>query len=112
MKWMEMVRLRSSDGGHSAALDAVTSQLEEIRSVLPATEVFLLQHALYEGDIAAVLVWNNEGLPAQTREGLLIAETLRRFGVVDHAVWRAAPGFEEDVTRNACKCAHGGGSAS
>ncbi len=95
MKWMEMIRLMSSVGGHEDAIAAAGRQLREIEGATRGVEVYLLQHALYDGDLAALLVWNNDRQPVRTREGLLLAQNLHRFGTVDHAVWHAAPGFEE-----------------
>ena len=47
-----------------------------------------MQHAIYEGDLAVVLVWIARGhRPVKSREGLMIAEQLQRLGSVDHAVW-------------------------
>lgn len=100
MKWMEMVRLRSSLGVREDIISAIADQLAEIEDGCRDVEVMLLQHALFDGDLAALLVWHNEREPVRSREGLLLAQNLQQHGSVDHAVWRAAPGFEQRM--NAC----------
>ena len=95
MKWMEMVRLRSAPGGQEDITAAIADQLAEIEAGCSDVEVMLLQHALFDGDLAAMLVWHNEREPVRSREGLLLAQNLQRHGSVDHAVWRAATGFAQ-----------------
>ena len=47
-----------------------------------------LRHGVYPGDLAAVLYWNDTSLPS--REGAALAEALRVFGSVEHAIWNVA----------------------
>ncbi|MBT3294624.1 MAG: hypothetical protein HN919_00455 [Verrucomicrobia bacterium] len=98
MKWMEIVRVMSSaDDDRAALIEEVTNQLAEIMEAYVDANTMLLQHALYEGDLAAVLAWDNDREPVRSREGLMLAQNLQRHGAIDHAVWRAAPGFERQV---------------
>jgi len=83
MKWSELIRVRSS----VTTLQDVTPWLTQQVNALQSAEAFLLQHALYDGDLAVVVVWRNNDTPRKTREGLLIAQRLQRLGSVDHAVW-------------------------
>ena len=62
-------------------------QVEEMEDTALGAEIFFMQHALYDGDLAVVVVWMNEVEPQKTREGLLVAERLKELGSVDHAVW-------------------------
>lgn len=86
-KWIELIRVRSS----APALVAVMPELRELVRQLEASvhdaELLFLQHALYGGDLAVVVVWRRDCVPRESREGLLIAEALRSTGTVDHAVW-------------------------
>jgi len=81
MKWVEMIRVRSLPG----QLDAVIPQLEAQLAEL-SCETQLLRHGVYDGDLAALLIWR-DGTPRQSAEGALIAERLQRHGSTDHAVW-------------------------
>ena len=94
MKWMEMIRVRSSSGSLEKGMPEVVQQTQEIGRTSGVADAMVLQHALYDGDLAVVLVWDTDRGPAQTREGLVLAERLQHYGMVDHAVWKAAPGFE------------------
>ncbi len=89
MKWVEMIRVRSTPGH----LDAVLPELVEQLADLPC-ETGLLRHGVYDGDIAALLIWH-EGDPRPSREGAMIAERMRAHGTTDHAVWiPASPALE------------------
>lgn len=76
-----MIRVRSSPG----KLDDLLPGLQDVLASLPC-ETQCLQHGVYKGDLAALLIWHH-GSPTQTREGSLIAARLQSHGSVDHAVW-------------------------
>lgn len=105
MKWVEMIRLRSTSSGLLAGLPTILEQVKQINDVSGAKDAMVLKHALYDGDLAVVLVWENGRDPVRTREGLLLAEGLGRYGMVDHGVWCAAPGFEEQMEKTHEACA-------
>ncbi|MEM7584325.1 MAG: hypothetical protein AAF560_13130 [Acidobacteriota bacterium] len=99
MKWIELIRTRSCEAILSAALPALEQQVRNIEASVPGAETFFLKHALYDGDLAVVVVWRNEVAPHKSREGLLVAEQLQRLGSVEHAVWiPAAREHISDVT--------------
>ncbi len=87
MKWIEVVRVRSSSAALEEAIPFLKKTLHEIRASSKAKETFMAQHALYSGDLSVVVVWNNEEEPVKTRDGMLLAQQLQCFGPVDHAVW-------------------------
>mgnify|MGYP001801815977 CR=1 FL=1 len=86
-KWVELVRVRSSEEPLRATLPSLERQVRSVADSTPDAEALVLKHALYEGDLAVVLVWQASAAPARSREGLLVAESLRRLGSVEHAVW-------------------------
>lgn len=90
MKWVEMIRVRSSPGRLDEALPGLVQLLSEL-----ACESQLLRHGLYEGDLAALLIWP-DGTPARSREGTLLAQRLGQHGAIDHAVWIPAHPSIED----------------
>ena len=90
MKWIELIRVRSSGSTLRQAMPALEARVRALDDSSPDAEAYCLQHALYDGDLAVVVVWRTEAEPRKTREGLLVAEYLRRLGSVDHAVWRPA----------------------
>jgi hypothetical protein len=90
MKWIELIRVRSSETKLREAMPALQEQVREIDASVPDAETFFLQHALYDGDLAVVVVWRTSDSPQKTREGLLVAGQLQKLGSVDHAVWLPA----------------------
>lgn len=90
MKWIEQIRVRSTPETLKKAVPQFVQQLEMIERGTDEVESFVMQHALYEGDLAIVLVWRNGSPPQKTREGFMLAEQLKQLGAIDHAVWRSA----------------------
>lgn len=90
MKWIEFVRVRSSETAVLAMVPTLSGQIREIEESVPEVETFFLQHALYDGDLAVMLVWRTRDEPRITREGTMVAEVLKRLGLVDHGVWLPA----------------------
>lgn len=90
MKWIEQIRVRSSPETLKQAAPQFVAQLEMIDKTMAEAETFMLQHALYEGDLAVVIVWRNGMPPGKTREGLMLADQFRQLGAIDHAVWKSA----------------------
>lgn len=87
MKWIELIRVRSSEATLRAAMPALTLQVEGLSSGRDDVETLFLQHALYNGDLAVVVIWQTAAPPKKSREGLLVAESLQALGSIDHAVW-------------------------
>ena len=87
MKWIEQIHVRSSSAALQEAMPGVLEQLGRIEETAESAETFIMQHALYEGDLAVVVVWHDDIAPQKTREGLMVAMMLQRLGPVDHAVW-------------------------
>ena len=87
MKWIELIRVRSSEPALRAAMPTLRSQVSEIESTITDAELFFMNHALYDGDLAVAVVWRSSAEPHKTREGLVIVSHLQRLGPIDHAVW-------------------------
>ncbi|MCG8334922.1 MAG: hypothetical protein MJE63_10415 [Proteobacteria bacterium] len=87
MKWVELIRVRSSADAVKEAIPSLKKKMDEISQSTSAEETFMANHALYDGDLSVVVVWNNDVEPMKSREGLLLAEHLCQLGPVDHAVW-------------------------
>ena len=86
-KWIEMIRVRSSASQLQQALPGLEDQVGNVETRTPDIETFFLRHALYDGDLAVLLIWRSNDNPHLTREGLLIADRMKTIGCVDHAVW-------------------------
>lgn len=88
VKWIELIRLLTAQKDVQALQDAIQTQLDTLRNMSGLERTLAMVHAAYGTDFAVVLVWHNQREPVKTREGLLLADCLRQFGMVDHAVWR------------------------
>ncbi len=93
MKWVEMIRVQSSKERVAALAAPLQVRVRDLSQAAGIEEVVVLQHALHDGSLAILLVWNDGRVPLKTREGLLTSDWLQEFGAVDHAVWVLAPGF-------------------
>ena len=87
MKFIEFIRVRSSAAELQVALPSLYDIVTEIGDPDSAVETFVLQHAIYDGDLAVVIVRKNALKAEMTREGLLVADHLSSLGSIDHAVW-------------------------
>ncbi|MEM7413124.1 MAG: hypothetical protein AAF430_23035 [Myxococcota bacterium] len=86
-KWIEQIRVRSSESTLKSAIPALRKRVDEIAQRVPDAEPLILQHGLYEGDLSVVVIWRNAKRAEKSRDGLLMAEELAGFGPVDHSVW-------------------------
>lgn len=99
MKWIELIRVRSSATTLEEAMPSLQKQVEEIVDFATGTETFFMQHASYDGDLAVVVVWKDGSEPRKSREGLLLAERLKELGPIEHAVWIPV---EKDADETPC----------
>lgn len=87
MKWIEIIRVRSSATALEEVMSSLYTEVNQINQSLELVEVFVMQHALFDGDLSLVVVWKNGQPPKKSRQGLMFAERLQQIGTVDHAVW-------------------------
>lgn len=87
MKWMEMIRVRSSAQGVQAMREYLSVHMPTYRGVAHVENAFVLKHALYDEDLAIMFVWNSDREPDKTREGHFLARYCAQYGAVDHSIW-------------------------
>jgi hypothetical protein len=97
MSWVEMIRVRSSEPALKQALPQLEAYAAALESELKGAEFFFLQHALYNGDLAVVVIWKEETEVEKSQAGLLLAEQLQQLGTIEHAVW--LPTFSESYQK-------------
>ncbi len=87
MKWIEIVQVRTGieDGG--PGLQVLRRHAQGLRGTVGLLLITVVKHTLYQGDIAAVLVWENERAADKTREGYALADAMAHYGLTQHAVW-------------------------
>ena len=82
-----MIRVRSSTAAIEEVMPALLTEMNEINASAEQVETFVMQHAIYDGDLSLVVVWQTQRKPEKTRQGLMFAERLQQIGTVDHAIW-------------------------
>ena len=87
LKWIEFIRLRSTAIMLNSNIHSIKKMVVEIEGNTHEASPLIMQHALYDGDLAIVIIWNNSMTPEKSREGLMLANKLEKLGAVDHAVW-------------------------
>ena len=51
-------------------------------------EAKIYTHSAIPGDISVHIMWNTaKGLFKESEAGLMIADALRKYGILDHTVW-------------------------
>ena len=87
MKWIEMIRVRSSAAALEEVMPSLVTEIDQINVLAEQVEAFIMQHALYNGDLSIVIVWKDGQPPEKSPQGLMFADRLQQVGTVDHAVW-------------------------
>ncbi len=95
-KWIELIRVRASAPVLEEAMPGLKALVDEVQAAAPGGETFFMQHALYDGDLAVVVVWKDGPAPQKSVMGQVLAARLQELGPVDHAVW--IPAMEECET--------------
>jgi len=91
MRWVEMIRVRSSAAGIAYLNSELPGVMTTLRQKAGIEDAFLLIHALYSGDLAVILIWNGAGKPGKSPDGIFLANDFAEYGTVEHAVWLIAP---------------------
>jgi hypothetical protein len=88
MVWMEMIRLRATEGQTEAALGLLRYSVNNVVKESGLVQIHVYNSASFHGDMALSLVWDTH-LPHRhgSRTGLTIGETLNAFGLVEHSIW-------------------------
>lgn len=90
MKWIEMIRVRSSPTALEEVMPSLVAEIDQINESEEQVEAFIMQHALYSGDLSLVIVWKDGQPSEKSPQGLMFADRLQQVGTVDHAVWLLA----------------------
>ena len=87
LNWIEMIRVRSTALMLEESMETIQLIVKDMDDNIRGAHPFFMQHALYDGDLAVVIIWNNSLKPEKSREGLMLVNRLEKLGAVDHAVW-------------------------
>jgi len=93
MKQLEIIRLLASKAKTRELLDRLPELLGDLQS--SAVQVTAYTREALESDLMICMDWSGRETPGKSREGLLLAEYLTDFGMVDHETWtRQSPDQE------------------
>ncbi len=86
MKWLEVIKLRSSGKDYRSLEELLLSVGKFNQSGLAETKTF--RHAALESDWSVYLHWESERPePNGSPLGLHLTRALKEFGLIDHSVW-------------------------
>jgi hypothetical protein len=95
MKWMEFIKIQTASSNVAAKMLTLIEQFKGCQGLLEA-KVF--HHASVD-DCSLCLRWNTSSPePQGSSVGFVLCNTLKRYGLVDHAVWIEKETIEEKAS--------------
>lgn len=94
--WIEFIRVRSSAARVSEAIPELKTLIKDVEKSKAQVETSLMQHGLYEGDFAVIIIWWS-GAPKRTQPGFMLAHWMQNLGSIEHAVWIPASGQGSNI---------------
>jgi hypothetical protein len=88
MQWLEIIRLLASRGKIEVVLSDLSTRLDNFIGAEGQEMLTVHSSPTLGSDLLICIRWNNATSPQKSREGLLLADYLTDFGLVDHAVWK------------------------
>ena len=90
MYWIEIVGLRTVGRDKEVAIKRLKQQIRQAECTERQVKIGIYHHATLETDLSIHLVWNSDKINrGGSKLGLMLAEVLKEFGMVDHTVWVA-----------------------
>lgn len=88
MKWLEVIRIRTSQNRSEGLVGELATILSELEQKAGGPEISLYQHSAIATDYTLHLE-HEPGLtePIKSELGLLLSSIAREFGMVNHTVW-------------------------
>jgi hypothetical protein len=84
MIWMEFIKVQTAWPNVASMLKNFVSECKKCKGLLDA-KVFT--HAMVD-DCSLCLLWKTKGFESQgSSVGLHLANTLKKYGLVDHSIW-------------------------
>lgn len=84
MKWMELIKIQTAS---SDLAEKMLTLVEHCKGCQGLQEIKVFHHASV-ADCSLCLSWNTESAePRGSSVGFMLCNTLKQYGLVDHAVW-------------------------
>ncbi len=88
MEWIEIIRLRTQPDVEPSVIQWLKDMIPNMNGTPGLDEARIYTHSAIPGDISLHIMWNNvQGLFKESEIGLMIADTLGKYGILDHTVW-------------------------
>jgi len=88
MKWLETIKVRFPHSGTDTSVEEILRATLTSPPYTGLKEVKLYRNAVVTTDLCLCLHWERKSLSVRgSTLGLCVAENLKEFGLVHHAVW-------------------------
>ncbi|MBP1747715.1 MAG: hypothetical protein H6Q52_254 [Deltaproteobacteria bacterium] len=88
MEWIEIIRLRTQPDVEPSVIQWLKDMIRSMNGTPGLDEAKIYTHSAIPGDISLHIMWNTvQGLFKESEIGLMIADTLQKYGILDHTVW-------------------------
>jgi hypothetical protein len=88
MEWIEIIRLRTQPDVEPSVIQWLKEMIRSMNGTPGLNEAKIYTHSAIPGDISLHIMWDTvQGLFKESEVGLMIADTLRKYGILDHTVW-------------------------
>lgn len=88
MEWIEIIRLRTQPDVEKPVIEWLKGLVQNIKDTPGLNEAKVYCHAAVPGDVSFHIRWNKpEATLSESEIGLMVAESLNKYGILDHTVW-------------------------
>lgn len=88
MEWVEIIRLRTQPDVEPSVIQWLKDMIRGIHGTPGLDAARIYTHSAIPGDISLHIMWNTvQDIFKESEIGLMIADTLQKYGILDHTVW-------------------------
>ncbi len=88
MELIEIIRLRTQPDVEESVIEWLKGLTRNIKDTPGLNEAKVYSHAAVPGDVSFHIRWSMpEGTSSESEIGLMVAEALKKYGILDHTVW-------------------------
>jgi hypothetical protein len=88
MEWIEIIRLRTQPDVEPLVVKWLRDLVHNIGATPGLNEARIYTHSAVPGDVSLHILWDTvQNIHGESEIGLMAAETLKKYGILDHTVW-------------------------
>ncbi|MDD3844957.1 MAG: hypothetical protein PHC90_01210 [Syntrophorhabdaceae bacterium] len=88
MEWIEIIRLRTQPDVEPSVIKWLKDLVHGITGTPGLNDARIYTHSAVPGDVSLHIMWNTvQEIFTESEVGLMAAETLKKYGILDHTVW-------------------------